>query len=234
MNEAREITSNQQGPHEDVSKLVLKHAKHGSQRPIAEHTQTAFNEIIQWLDEWKGEVYLDACCGVGESTARLAQLYPHIRIIGIDKSASRLQKHESYAGKQGGERSNYKVIQADLNDFWRLLRVYIERKSLAQNWVLTKQFILYPNPYPKKAQVGKRWHASSVFPDIMSCCSNIEVRSNWLVYLQEFVIAAKTLGYKMAIDTLDISKQNPAITPFERKYSASGQSLWTAKTLGTG
>jgi tRNA G46 methylase TrmB len=125
---------------------------------------------------------------------------------------------------------NYRVIQADLIDFWRLLRGIVEQSPAQVNWKLTKQFLFYPNPYPKKSQLGKRWHGSAVFPDIMACCSNIEVRSNWRIYIEEFVTAVSILGYQTSVQALLIDSHNPPITPFERKYAESGQALWTATT----
>jgi tRNA G46 methylase TrmB len=232
MQQANEIQTNQLGPHPDLEKTVKKHLNSDFKRPIAEHTLQAFKQALSWLNDWQGEVYLDACCGVGESTLQLAAQYPDIRVIGVDKSAARLQKHGSYVQKQTEQSNiqNYKVIQADLNDFWRLLRQTLESSSKQVSWRLTKQFIFYPNPYPKKSQLGKRWHGSAVFPDILTCCKHVELRSNWRVYVEEFVLAADILGHHADIEALTINAENPPLTPFERKYAQSGQALWTATT----
>jgi tRNA G46 methylase TrmB len=246
MHQVNEIQTNQLGPHEDLHNTVIKHLNSEFKRPIAQHTQQAFEDTLLWLSDWHGEVYLDACCGVGESTLNLAQRHPNVRIIGVDKSALRLQKHGSYVHKSAKHDNiksqnisvlavkNYRVIQADLNDFWRLLRDTIEQSPARVKWKLTKQFVFYPNPYPKKSQLGKRWHGSAVFPDIMACCSNIEIRSNWRIYVEEFITAMSILGYQASVEALLIDSHNPPITPFERKYAESGQALWTATTRGTG
>jgi len=217
--QARAITTNQLGVHPDLRSTLIRHKQHEFRRPIAQHTQQAFVQAMAWLNEWEGPLILDACCGVGESTAKLANAYRNSKVIGIDKSLSRLDKHSSYAQQQVVENQDYLLVQADLNDFWRLLSAYISESSPL--WQLKKQFILYPNPYPKKSQLGKRWHASPVCKYILSVAQEHEVRSNWLVYLQEFLISAKFYGWEG--DIIEIEAKEPVITPFERKYIHSGQ-----------
>lgn len=214
-NQARSISSNQEGVHEDLLKQVAKYKRSTFKRPIADHTQAAFDQVLIYLEGWEGELILDACCGVGESTIKIAAQYPNAKVIGIDKSIARLGKHNSY--KRQKPSTNYLLIQADLNDFWRLLSAHIENKSPA--WTLLKQYILYPNPYPKKSQLSKRWHASAIFPFVVGVCKNIEVRSNWPTYLEEFYQAAQQYNLDGAISVVE----GDAMTPFERKYRESGQ-----------
>jgi len=218
--EARSITTNQVGVHEDLQKYVLRHQQHAFQRPIAEHTQQAFQHVLDFLQGWKGDFILDACCGVGESTINIANKYPESKVIGIDKSIARLDKHQSYANKSALQHNNYLLIQADLNDFWRLMHKYIEDNKPV--WALSKQYILYPNPYPKKSQLSKRWHASAMLPYIIALSPHIELRSNWRLYLEEFLQAAQAYGLRGEIQTVN----GEAITPFERKYLQAQQSCY--------
>ena len=215
-NKARSVISNQTGIHESLEQILARHKQSTFKRPIAAHTRQAFINTIEWLEDWEGDVILDSCCGVGESTLNIAQQYPHAKIIGVDKSIARLDKHKSYIVNQKAkhnamleqaeleqspeEECNYRVIQADLNDFWRLLFDYISAKKPL--WRIEKHFILYPNPYPKKAQIGKRWYASALMPYIIGLCDNIEVRSNWKLYLQEFLFAAQFYGLQGQISEL--------------------------------
>lgn len=227
---AREVISNQEGVHSDLLKLLARHKNGVFQRPIAPHTQEAFERFLQWLNNWQGDVILDACCGVGESTRHIAKTHPHAKVIGVDKSIARLNKHHSYQAKDDGvtssveskdcEEVNYLLLQADLNDFWRLLANY--KQTDLPVWTIVKQTIFYPNPYPKKSQVGKRWHASAVMPFIMQISSNIELRSNWNLYLQEFLIAAEFYGVHGTITEVT----NAPITPFERKYLDANQTCF--------
>lgn len=208
---SREITTSQEGIHDKLDELVAKYRANENKRPVSAHTQLAFDDVSNWLSGYKGEVILDSCCGVGESTVNLAKTYPNARVIGVDKSALRVDKHRHYQTQN----DNYRVIRADVNDFWRLVQ-----KS---NWNITQHYLLYPNPYPKKTQVQKRWHGSAAMVDLMAITPNIEVRSNWLIYLMEFAQAAKHYG--LMSDLAEITG-NDHMTPFERKYRGSGQSCW--------
>lgn len=258
-NKARSVISSQTSIHEDLEQILVRHKQSTFKRPIAEHTRQAFLNIIEWLEDWEGDVILDSCCGVGESTLNIAQQYPHAKIIGVDKSIARLDKHKSYIVKNKAKlntelaeakalqtpenESNYRVIQADLNDFWRLLSDYISvNKPL---WRIEKHFILYPNPYPKKAQIGKRWYASALMPYIIGLCGNIEVRSNWKLYLQEFLFAAQFYGLQGQISELGheftkdqeksrLQENYRAITPFERKYLDANQICFKLAILPSG
>ncbi|WP_284218924.1 tRNA (guanine(46)-N(7))-methyltransferase TrmB [Agaribacter marinus] len=220
MQEARKITSNQEDVHEDLLSYVQKHQTGKSHKPFAKHTTDAFEYVVEWLEGWHGGVIIDACCGVGESTLVLAAKYPEARVIGVDKSAARLDKHAYYKSRHAdADAVNAIVIQADLHDFWRLLAAKLDTET---PWAVKKQYLLYPNPYPKKSQLGKRWHASDALPSMLSVCNKIEVRSNWSIYVREFAIALAKYGLDMHVEE---HKARP-ITPFERKYQDSGQRCW--------
>lgn len=208
---SRSITTNQLGVHEKIDDLALKYRQSVNKRPIGEHTQAAFDEACHWIADFDGDIILDSCCGVGESTATIAKRNPDSLVIGIDKSAQRVEKHQHYAVGL----DNYRVIRADVNDFWRLVH--------QAKWKVSQHYLLYPNPYPKKTQVQKRWHGSAAMADLMAITANIEVRSNWLIYLMEFAQAATHYG--VIADLAEITSQDP-MTPFERKYRASGQLCW--------
>lgn len=231
---SRAVTSKQNGVHEDLIKLVNRHREHDFKRPIAQHTQQAFVHFLEWLDDWQGDLVVDACCGVGESTMRLAQQFPLSRVVGIDKSIARLGKHHSYQETISNttiaspNACNYQLFQADLNDFWRLLAQYLKDNKPA--WTISEQYIFYPNPYPKKSQLGKRWHASALLPSILAVSNNLELRSNWSIYLQEFLVAAQQYGLSGEISEIkreDVNESGiQAITPFERKYLDANQTCF--------
>ena len=61
---------------------------------------------------------------------------------------------------------------------------------------MAKHYILYPNPWPKAKHVQRRWHGSAVFPQIIAVGQEIILRSNWLLYLEEFQLAAEVLSFK--------------------------------------
>lgn len=243
--QARSIETNQIDIHNDLPKLVARHQEMQFAKPIASHTQKAFDRVLSFLDGWQADVIIDACCGVGESTLKIANKFPNAKVIGIDKSIARLDKHASYAELNKSHykeqstiisNNNYILVQADLIDFWRLLNSTLNNVENAPKWQVTQQFILYPNPYPKKAQIGKRWYASAIFPYLLNVCPTLELRSNWKLYLQECLIAANHYGLngdiseiqinKLGKDSFSLNGLDEAFTPFERKYLESGQTCF--------
>lgn len=208
----RNIETNQTGHHASLEKVVTKYLNSETKKPFSEHSLNAMQQVKTWLGDWQGDLIFDSCCGVGESSVHIAQTNPDAKVIGIDKSAVRLDKHQAYATT---DVSNYMIIRADLNDFWRL--------SVLEGWHLTKHYLLYPNPYPKTSQLQNRWYASSALPDIIKLGGLLEVRSNWQLYIEEFGLALKVAGQNAIVNPYSTDR---AITPFERKYWGSGQSSW--------
>ncbi|WP_046006208.1 tRNA (guanine(46)-N(7))-methyltransferase TrmB [Pseudoalteromonas rubra] len=207
---SRSITSNQAGLHEKLDEVVQKHLNTPFKKPIAAHTQQAFEQVNEKVQAYDGPIILDSCCGVGESTANLAKLHPDALVIGIDKSEHRLEKHDiEYKQTESGQ---YILVQADLNDFWRL--------ACEANWQPTHHYLLYPNPWPKAKHLQRRWHGAAVFPYIVELGGRLELRSNWSIYVEEFARSLELAGKKAEISAYE---SDTAMTPFERKYWASGQ-----------
>jgi len=202
------VTTNQQGIHQNLLHTVQRHLDHPSQKPYSEHTQQAFMHAKAWLANKTGRIILDACCGTGESTEIIAAMYPDCWVVGVDKSIHRLERHT-------GSGSNYLLVQADLQDFWRLAR--------QDQWQLYKHYLLYPNPYPKSVHYKRRWHASPALVDIIALGGELIVRSNWQLYIEEFVAALSVAN--VASQCEPYHSATP-MTAFERKYWLSGQSSW--------
>ena len=214
--DSKAIITNQDGLHENLKEVVEKHLQHKFQKPIQAHTQQAFDEINSIVQAFDGEIILDACCGVGQSTRLIAKANPKALVIGVDKSANRLERNveEHFCTDLSGV-DNYYLLRADLNDFYRLVA--------AANWPVTKHYILYPNPWPKAKHLQRRWHGSAVFPQIIQIGETIELRSNWRLYLEEFLAAAKFAGRDGDISEITVTEP---LTPFEAKFTASQQTCW--------
>jgi tRNA (guanine-N7-)-methyltransferase len=210
MPHVRRIVSAQQTIHENLDATVLKHLNNAWQKPMTEHTLEAFKDTETWLRGKTGELILDSCCGYGESTRWLAVQNPKAIIIGIDKSANRLNKKD-----KEGLPSNCKLVRADVKDFWRL--------AVEASWQPTKHYLLYPNPYPKPSQLNSRWHGSPAFTSLVNLGGSIEVRTNWDIYIKEFSQALQLSGHDSKFAQY---LPSPSITAFERKYHNDGQSLW--------
>lgn len=214
---AKPITSPQQGVHDNLEKVVRKHLATKSQKPIAEHNQTAFDEAYHyWQQRGKPPVLLDSCCGTGESSRYLAATHPNHLVIGLDQSCKRLQNSANTHLPE-----NCLLLQCECSDFWQLA----EQKQ----WCFEKHTIFYPNPYPKTQHLQRRWHGHSALSSLLRISQYIELRTNWKIYAEEFqqtLAIAKSMGF--AINNIERQQYftDEPITAFERKYQLSSHQLW--------
>jgi tRNA (guanine-N7-)-methyltransferase len=171
--------------------------------------------LERWQRGCRGSPFiLDSGCGVGESSLILARAFPDHYVIGVDQSASRWRA-AGVALPQWP--SNLDLVRADVVDYWRLLREAGIR--------LDRHYLLYPNPWPKIAsQVSRRWHGHPVFPSLLDLGGVLECRSNWAIYLAEFCFAVRRMTQRPAV--AESYAPDAAMTPFERKYLASGHRLF--------
>lgn len=214
--DSKAIITNQEGLHDKLIEIVTRHLTHNNQKPIQAHTQKAFDEMNVLVESFNGDIILDACCGVGQSTRLLAKQNPNALVIGVDKSINRLERNiDEHLGVDLTGVENYRLIRADLNDFYRLVN--------NAKWPVKRHFILYPNPWPKSKHIQRRWHGSAVFPQIIKIGERIELRSNWHLYLEEFLAASEIAGRKGQIT--EITVEQP-LTPFEAKFTISRQTCW--------
>jgi tRNA (guanine-N7-)-methyltransferase len=212
---SRAVTSNQTGLHPRIAELVDRHARCEFLRPLAPSGLEPFEQAIAAWQSHSGSLIIDAGCGVGISTRKLAQQFPDAFVIGIDQSAHRLQRHTRW---EGTEPSNFITVRADLVDFW-------QRMALARIQPV-QQFLLYPNPWPKKAQLQRRWHGHPIFPTLLCLGGHLECRSNWKTYIDEMALALTQLtGIEVPTEPWPVDPA-AALTPFEQKYAASGHTLW--------
>lgn len=213
---SRSIASAQDGPHRDLEALVRRHLAHSFQKPILDYNRAALATALAAHADWnpRAPLILDAGCGVGWSTQRLAERYPDHFVIGIDQSLDRLNR-----GKPRPLPANALLLRADLVDFWRLL---------AENGIrLTRHYNLYPNPWPKIGHLARRWHGHAVFPVWRELGGELECRSNWRIYIEEMALALGWLsGQPVAAEPW---RTEEPMTPFEKKYLASGHQLWRCR-----
>ena len=215
---SRFITSNQTGIHDQLHDLIQRRAASNYLKPIALSSRLAFNTALRaWRDTNKSQVIIDAGCGVGLSTRRLATLHPDHFVIGIDQSSDRLSRHVEWSGDSP---DNFITVRADVVDFWRLLHEAAIYPS--------HHYLLYPNPWPKKHHLVRRWHAHPVFPTVLALGGYIECRSNWKIYVEEFA-AAITAMSGIAAPCENFVPSSTPLTPFEEKYLASGHELWRCR-----
>lgn len=210
---SRAVTSNQAGIHEQLEKVVKRHLAKPFLRPYPQHAIASFHSVAERVEQHRGPLIFDSFCGVGESTRHIARHHPEALVIGIDKSLARLDKHP--VSDEEPPLHNYLLLRADTDDFWRL--------AIDAGWTLHKHFLLYPNPWPKSSQLKRRIHGSPLFPSLLALGGQLELRSNWPTYVEEFALALSMSGNKASACNIE---PKLAITPFERKYQQSGQPLW--------
>ena len=212
------VTSSQTGIHEQLSELVARHAATSFRKPITDYNRQAFTQSIAcWRAAGAAPLILDTGCGVGLSTRNLATQFPDHFVIGIDQSADRLERNTQWPGAMP---DNLCFIRADLVDYWPLL--------LEAGIFPTRHYLLYPNPWPKIGHLARRWHGHAIFPTLVALGGYIECRSNWRLYIEEFASALNQLGAPLT--QCEAYTTDAPITPFERKYIASGHDLWRCRT----
>ena len=209
---SRRVISAQQTPHARLGEIVRRHLASTYRRSPSEPGRVAFADIRERIGSQRW--MLDAGCGTGESTCELARRYPDYVIVGIDKSAARLAKTSHSAIPD-----NAILARCDCIDFWQL--------ATAENLRCERQFLLFPNPWPKPDQIRRRWHAHPIFPALLALSRNIELRTNWRVYADEFRDALAIAGIDASVSEFDA---DVPLTPFERKYAASNHTLWRCAT----
>ena len=97
--------------HDLLYKTVMRHCEtldlYMTKRPIAIHTQDAFDLLEKQLDNGDGinhsrrkPIILDSGCGTGRSTVLLGKVFPNHTIVGVDKSLVRLNRNSVYRYQQ--------------------------------------------------------------------------------------------------------------------------------------
>jgi tRNA G46 methylase TrmB len=199
----------QQGVRSDLADIVGRHFRSEWQRPIGAHSAAAFEAVRDQVEASAAPLIIDSCCGTGDSTRYLAATFVDALVLGVDKSAHRLARHRD------GDAQNYIMLRADVNDFWRL--------AVDAGWRPARHYLLYPNPYPKAAQIRKRWYASPAFPTLIKLGGVLTVRTNWALYADEFACA---LAVANCNANRRILVNEPPISAFETKYQERGHDLF--------
>lgn len=210
---SRSVNSNQTGLHIKLDALVHKHINTLYQKPIQLHNRQAFERFLDCVENQQYQsLILDSCCGTGLSTIRLALQNPDKLVIGVDQSESRLVRQNDGFNVP----DNCLWLRANCEDFWRL--------CVGQKVEFEKHYILYPNPWPKSDHLKRRWHGHPVFPVLKQLSPVTELRSNWLIYLQEFGRAWELLTGNL--NQVNRYTFEQPLTLFEKKYAASNQELY--------
>ena len=217
---AKPIESAQEAPHGGLLDRLQRHLLRLPTAPVAAHTQAAFEALQRDLGPSPGALIFDSGCGTGESTRNLAERHPEAWVVGVDKSADRLGRHRAALP------ANARLLRAELGDFWRC--------AVAAGWRLKAHYLPYPNPWPKARHYKRRWPAHPAFPWLLGLGGELEVRSNWRLYLEEWQVVLESLGIASRLSPLAPTPEAP-LSPFEAKYLASGHACYALRAaLGAG
>jgi len=212
------VLSGQSGIHPRLDAVVRKHLAAHWSRPLHRPSVDAWRALEDAGALGTGQpLILDSGCGTGESTRRLAGLYPGRLVIGVDRSQRRLGA--GGASSAVFQRENYVLLRSELATFWRLL--------LDSGLTPERHLLWYPNPWPKTRHLMRRWHGHPVYPVLLALGGEIEMRCNWVLYAQEFARAAGIATG--AIFGVERIMPDIAVSPFERKYLERGQSLYSVR-----
>jgi tRNA (guanine-N7-)-methyltransferase len=214
-NPSRQVSSAQKKAHPGLLALLDRQRRRDWSQPLHQPSVIAFQALQKVMAGMSRKIVLDSGCGTGQSTKILARAWPDCTVIGVDKSLDRLSRTGATAYPHVEENAVW--IRAELTSFWRL--------ALQARWDLERHYMLYPNPWPKPAQLQRRWHAHPVFPDVLRLGGRLEMRCNWEPYALEFALAVNhLLGVHIKPGT---PPAEPALSPFERKYRQSGHRLYS-------
>lgn len=217
---SRVVSSSQTDVHKNLPSIVNRHLLAQYQQPIRIFNLNIFEQIAAIKNNCNQPIILDSGCGTGESTRLIAREHPSSLVIGIDKSSQRLRRSGLVEDSEIFHADNYVLARTDIVDFWRL--------ASDANWQLLKHYILYPNPWPKPSHLARRWHAHPVFPFLISLGGDLELRTNWSIYAEEFSEAVCMITDQTAM--LETYVPETSISPFEKKYLASGHELFRCTT----
>lgn len=209
------VRSNQAWLHPRLGQVVQRHLATPWRKPVAPHNREAFAALAARQAADPRPLVLDSFCGTGRSTALLAARHPQHRVVGIDQSAHRLQRHVP------GEPGDYLLLRGQCEDIWLLIA--------ESTWRVDFHYLLYPNPWPKSAHLKRRIHGHPAFPLLAPLGGHIELRSNWDVYVEEFGMAMHMAGRRGAVQRIHVPE---GLTLFEQKYQRSGHPLWRYRSGG--
>ena len=181
----------------------------------SQSTQRQHSKRQQNSPEGAAPLIIDAGCGTGRSTLKLAERFPGRTVIGVDRSEARLSK-----GRQAPD--NALLLRAELGDFWRLLNDTPDLR-------VEETYLLYPNPYPKTKMLKQRFQGHASLPSLLHACGRkLTVRASWRTYLDEFRLAASRAGELgirpdlVSKGPYELSDLHDPLTLFERKYANAG------------
>ena len=204
--DSRLVTTAQEDVHPRLEEVVRRQRETPWRAPEPGHAREAIAALEQHIEERRGRaVVLDVGCGTGHGTLALAERFPELLVLGLDRSSARLSRAPAQLPE------NAALVRCDA--------AHVLRAAASRRWNIALVCLLYPNPYPKASHLRRRWHAHPSASPLLSGTAGVWLRTNWEVYAREFQRALELLGRDAELRGLPPGA--PALTRFERKYQRS-------------
>lgn len=183
-------------PHPKITDYVKRnlrtYEKYSTYTPIDFETKVSFSRAKEFVRQHyaaqgnadaEQRIIFDSGCGRGMSSIVLGKLYPHLPVIGVDRSGKRLVTNPLYKTFQSKQEqiqvvdqededevedqdtvtleeeellpANVILLKGELGNFWRL--------ALQSEWIVDKHFLLYPNPCGTNGDVKHRFQGMLIF-----------------------------------------------------------------------
>lgn len=202
-------------------------------RPFSRPPSPKYRTYLGSWPSTEKEVSLEIGCGNGEFAFAYSCLNPTKQVLGFERTSLKFKVAQQRLSQLPAQPSNLCLIQGN-----------------AENWLahdfslfsFSEVFFLYPNPYPKPSQKHHRWHNSSFMQFLktrLTFNAKLTLRTNLLWYAEEAkemytsLWGFRCLSWKeLSLEAMKnpnscvLNPKSPALTAFERKYLARGESCF--------
>lgn len=205
---------------QNLDPMIFDRAKLQRPRPYRSNTTEELPNNWQRFDgsRFKSNLVIEIGCGKGHWIINEARQNPTQNFIGIEKTLNKSSVLLQQAAQE--DLPNLFVIRAEAIQF---IHHMIPDNSVAAF------YILFPNPTPKLRQSNQRFIVGSAFHVLnqkLKLNGTIHLASNIKDYIEEAEsFLMNVWNFSKATIQINSHTQNPR-TAFERKYIASGESIF--------
>ncbi|MCB0412458.1 MAG: hypothetical protein KDD22_08025 [Bdellovibrionales bacterium] len=173
-------------------------------------------QTVELPDAPKLEFDLEIGAGTGTHALDYCERHPSRQLVAIERTHN---KYKSFKSKAEAQKvSNLMAFQGDA--IW-----WVAQK--VQHRMISRVFLLYPNPYPKNAQKALRWHASPFMGLLLNRIvpgGQLQLATNIPAYFEEALLYYENYwGLKVEQSLIT---DRPGRTAFEKKYLARGETCF--------
>lgn len=176
------------------------------------------------FEKLPGGLEIEIGCGTGLHPESLARRHPDRTVIAIEHTHERFGKFERRLASQTDRPSNLIAIHAN-----------------AISWIahavapasVDRYHLLYPNPYPRTRDRGRRWHWMPFFAvlrETLKPGGELVLATNLDWYAREAAGAITgAWGLELVEESTLVSGRQLPRTAFEKKYLERGETCWNLR-----